>query len=356
MMRSQLTHSNPLSFNLRKRIIFNRLPNNEKLFIQLRAGQNNNEKLKTAIRFGIPPVAAYHLNQMIRENSTIDMQILSGNNVYLYPVILKKLFNTVIDSNLVDLEIMRKSLILVTHLYIQSKHNFDTSPTEQNRYRMEALVKSSAILSHHANHAIKIIDIYRDADHERLNLLTHFQLLIEQVPYHEIDANITALSPEMYCAITDDSRKRINLYDRGQLEEISMLDCVQKTALHLYGFFSSCISSAVNKYNDLTAEQTNADKMSAFDEVNIPEEYLCQISQEIMTNPVYDKHHVQYKFERSEILKALSFQKQNPYTRTPLDEIDLMDDIELKRNINLYITSLSHVTEATALIKNTPPL
>ncbi len=352
MMRSQVNHLNPLNFNLRQRIIFNRLPMNEKLFIRLREGRNNNEKLKSSIKFEIASVAQYYLNQITTHNDTIDVQILSENNVYFYPALLKPLLNIIIDSNPVDLEVIRTSLYLVTQLYILSKNNFDALPNDNTRFRMEALVKSTAILSHHANHTIKIIDLYRDIDHKQRRLLTHFQLLIEQVQYHDITSNIEALSPEIYCSITDDSRKRINLYDLGQLEETNMFDCVQKTASCLYSFFSSSISSIVNGYHYLTAEKSNAEKINAYENLNIPEEYLCQIKQEIMTNPVYDKHHIQYKFERSNILKALSTQK--PYTRTPLNETELIDDLELKNKISSFIHSLSDVTETTKLIENTP--
>jgi len=364
MHRARMSHSNPLSFDLRQRIIFNRLPANEKLFIRLREGVSNHEKLKASIKCGKASVAKYHLNQILTSNEDIDAQILlSEKNIFFHPIILKLLLNASIDSNRLSLEHIRSSLTLVTYLYVNLKRIFDTSPTQGNRSRVDALIKSSAILIHHAE-GWTIIDAYsnnngqtvdlNDVESENSMLLTNFQLSINQVQYHDIESNIEASSPEFYCSITDDSRKRINSYDRGQFEEINIIEVCQQATSCLYRLFSPCISFAVTGYNNLMAEKSNADLIGSFDDPNIPEEYLCQITQEIMTNPVYDKNHTQYKFERSEILKALSIKEQNPYTRTALHETDLIDDLELKGKINLFINSLYQGYEATSLIESTP--
>jgi hypothetical protein len=364
MHRALMNSSNPLSFELRQRIIFNRLPSNEKQFIRLREGINNQEKLKVSINCGIASVVKYHLNQMTISNDNIDAQILSENNVYFYPVILKLLLNASVNSNRLSLEAIRSALPLVTHLYVNLKRTFDASPTQRNRSLVDSLVTSAAILIHHAegwnirdaytNTSGRIIVLHDDAGHENVTLLTNFQLSINQVQYHEIASNIEASSPEVYCSITEDSRKRIQLYDRGQFEEVNIVALVQQTAACLHGFFSPCISSVVDGYRKFMADKSNAEKIGAFDSPDIPEEYLCQITQEIMTNPVYDINHVQYKFERSEILKALLIKKENPYTRTPLHETDLVEDSELKGKISFFINSLSEVIEATNLIESVP--
>lgn len=360
MHRARMSTSNPLSFELRQRIIFNRLPINEKLYIRLREGISNGEKLKTSIKFGIASVAKYHLNQILTSNDNIDSQILSERNIYFHPMILKSFLNASINSNQLSLENIRSSLTLVTDLYINLKQIFDTSPTQGNRSRVDALVKSAAVLTHHSE-GWSIIDAYannneqviglNDAGSEKLMLLTNFQLFINQIQYQDIEST-EALSPEVYCSITDNSLKRILSYDRGQFEEVSIIEVCQQAASCLYRFFSPCISSAVTGYNNLMAEKSNADKINAFDNPEIPEEYLCQITQEIMTNPVYDKSHTQYKFERSEILKALLIKEQNPYTRTDLNETDLIDDLELKGKINFFVNSLSKCTETTNLIES----
>ena len=358
-----MSNSNPLSFELRQRIIFNRLPSNEKLFIRLREGGSNQEKLKASIKFGIAPVAKYYLNQILTSNEDIGAQILSEKNIFFHPVILKFLLNESIGSNQLSLENIRASLTLVTSLYLNLKRMFDTSPTQGNRSRVDALVKSASILIHHAE-GWSIIDAYstnngqvidlNDAVPENSMLLTNFQLSINQVQYHDIESNIEASSPEVYCSITDNSRKRISSYDRGQFEEISIIEVCQQATSCLYRLFSPCISFAVNGYNNLMAEKSNADKIGAFDHPDIPDEYLCQITQEIMSNPVYDKNHAQYKFERSEILKALLIKEQNPYTRTDLHETDLIEDLELKGKINFFINSLSQGAETTSMIESSP--
>lgn len=88
-------------------------------------------------------------------------------------------------------------------------------------------------------------------------------------------------------------------------------------------------------------ENSNAYKLN---EINYTEEILekfeCAIMKEIMTNPVYDPKHPQYKFERLAILGALQNKKENPFTRTPLTKDDLVDDVDLKNEINEFVMNV----------------
>jgi hypothetical protein len=69
----------------------------------------------------------------------------------------------------------------------------------------------------------------------------------------------------------------------------------------------------------------------------VPEKYCCSLSATIMTNPVYDPKHPQYKFEKDWILRALQTKLENPFTRTPLVPNDLVDDTDLKAKIDSFL-------------------
>jgi hypothetical protein len=78
----------------------------------------------------------------------------------------------------------------------------------------------------------------------------------------------------------------------------------------------------------------------------VPEKFQCSIISEIMTDPVYDPSHPQYKFERAVIEEILRRKAENPYTRTPLMISELVSDAILKQEIDQYI--------ATIVSKNSP--
>jgi hypothetical protein len=85
----------------------------------------------------------------------------------------------------------------------------------------------------------------------------------------------------------------------------------------------------------------NAQRLKEMNQDNdIPEKFLCEITQEIMSNPVRDKNHPQYVFEEASILKAMRGRAVNPYTNTPLVAEDLVPDKALQREINYYMAAV----------------
>jgi hypothetical protein len=72
---------------------------------------------------------------------------------------------------------------------------------------------------------------------------------------------------------------------------------------------------------------------------DLPEQYLCLITQEIMTTPVYDAKFPQYIFEKKAILKSLSYKSEHPFTRTPLTPAELVIDERLKEEITNYVAA-----------------
>ncbi|GEM_PF-6555368 len=88
-------------------------------------------------------------------------------------------------------------------------------------------------------------------------------------------------------------------------------------------------------------EGENARKLKAIGyEEEIPENYLCALSYNILSNPVYDPQHPQYKFERKWIELALERAPENPFTRTLLEKENLVSDDALKAEITLYVNDL----------------
>jgi hypothetical protein len=69
----------------------------------------------------------------------------------------------------------------------------------------------------------------------------------------------------------------------------------------------------------------------------IPEEYLCQLSFEIMTDPVFDPRVPHIKFERGYIERVLAIKNENPFTRQPLTHEELIPDTELKDLIKTFV-------------------
>lgn len=86
----------------------------------------------------------------------------------------------------------------------------------------------------------------------------------------------------------------------------------------------------------------NAKRLEAlsFDESNIPEDYCCELSTQIMTDPVFDPKQPQYKFERAWIEASLRKKEENPFTRTPLKKSELQADLALKEKIEAFMTNV----------------
>lgn len=72
----------------------------------------------------------------------------------------------------------------------------------------------------------------------------------------------------------------------------------------------------------------------------VPDQYICPLSQCIMTDPVYDPQ-TNTRFERNWILRALDTKLENPCTRTPLEAKDLRPDTALQTEINTFISGIA---------------
>lgn len=82
----------------------------------------------------------------------------------------------------------------------------------------------------------------------------------------------------------------------------------------------------------------NADKLAGINfQGEIPEEFCCLLSSEIMTDPVYDPRCSQYKFEKSWITHWLLKNSTHPCTRDGLTSSGLRSDSELKGRINEFV-------------------
>jgi hypothetical protein len=83
---------------------------------------------------------------------------------------------------------------------------------------------------------------------------------------------------------------------------------------------------------------TNADRFSDYEsKVKIPSEYICSITNAIITDPVYDPRHTEQRFERTAIENWLRRNPTNPLTREPLTRSALQSDTALKNRINGFI-------------------
>lgn len=95
-------------------------------------------------------------------------------------------------------------------------------------------------------------------------------------------------------------------------------------------------------------ETRNAEKLAFLPDLEIPEEFLCTISREIMTNPVYDPRCPQQKFDLLVIRRWLDnpptdpmtderLPSTHPVTRAPLTLDQLVYDEVLKEQIEEFV-------------------
>jgi len=102
--------------------------------------------------------------------------------------------------------------------------------------------------------------------------------------------------------------------------------------------------------NELTLQdiEMNATKLERFPDLTINKDFLCAISNAIMTYPVYARDCPQQKFELHVIKRWLRESQTHPCTRAPLHVEDLVHDVELKAQIDEFV-------EATILARSQRP-
>lgn len=86
-----------------------------------------------------------------------------------------------------------------------------------------------------------------------------------------------------------------------------------------------------------------------FDEKQIPEEYICPLSLNVMSDPVFNPSKGLPNVERSWILIEIGRSGKNPFTNLPLDVSDLQSNGKLKEQIDKF------VDEAVKSHKNEQP-
>jgi hypothetical protein len=81
---------------------------------------------------------------------------------------------------------------------------------------------------------------------------------------------------------------------------------------------------------------SNSKKLALLN-IEAPDEYICPISLEIMTNPVYIKAHPQQRFEKAKLEEALSQKLENPLTREYLNHDGFAIDVKFRDEINDWV-------------------
>lgn len=86
-------------------------------------------------------------------------------------------------------------------------------------------------------------------------------------------------------------------------------------------------------------ETQNARKLDKLKNIKIENRFLCGITHEIMTHPMYDRHHPHQKMDCRPLLAWLSESNTHPFNRSELHVHDLEYDEELKAEIDQFVTA-----------------
>ncbi|MDF1684158.1 MAG: hypothetical protein P1U36_05830 [Legionellaceae bacterium] len=86
-------------------------------------------------------------------------------------------------------------------------------------------------------------------------------------------------------------------------------------------------------------ETQNARKLDAYKSVEINERFLCGITHEVMTHPMYDRKSPQQKMDCRALLTWLGESKTHPFNRSELHRSDLEYDEALKVEIDQFVTA-----------------
>ena len=83
----------------------------------------------------------------------------------------------------------------------------------------------------------------------------------------------------------------------------------------------------------------NSSKLAGNPNLDIPEAFICAITREIMTTPVYDPNFPQQRYDRDTIERWLTDHPTNPCTRSPLTVANLVADDDLKARIDEFVAN-----------------
>lgn len=84
-------------------------------------------------------------------------------------------------------------------------------------------------------------------------------------------------------------------------------------------------------------ETQNARKLEAYGNVEIDERFICGITHEIMTHPIYDRNKPHQKMDFRALLEWLKEHNTHPFTRSELHISNLEYDEMLKTEIDLFV-------------------
>ncbi len=85
--------------------------------------------------------------------------------------------------------------------------------------------------------------------------------------------------------------------------------------------------------------ETNADKLGSLSEnLDIDDRFICAITKEIMTYPVYDRNNPHQKMDFWALEKWVKDRGTHPFNRSPLDIKDLVNDSLLKTEIDGFVS------------------
>ena len=82
--------------------------------------------------------------------------------------------------------------------------------------------------------------------------------------------------------------------------------------------------------------KSNADEVAIIDDIEVPYDFCCAITHDIMTDPVYSLENPT-RFERRAVLKWLTQRNIHPCTEDYLFPDELIRDFPLKRRIDAYV-------------------
>ena len=103
-------------------------------------------------------------------------------------------------------------------------------------------------------------------------------------------------------------------------------------------------SAAVTVLDD----ELNATKLEHYPDLKVDHDFICGISQEIMTNPVYDPDFPQQKYDLLVIEAWLCDHETNPCTRTTLLTQNLVYDDALKLRIDRFMNDTLGQTSSSS--------
>ena len=124
------------------------------------------------------------------------------------------------------------------------------------------------------------------------------------------------------CLIKDERSFSLNVFNKA------LQICMKKTIINYE--FKQLFANFINKLKEYDGNRWEPDAQ------DVPEEFLCPISCDIMKNPV--KLPSGTTVDRVSIIRHLLSDEHDPFNRKPLKQNELVEDLELKNKIDSWIS------------------